>query len=85
MGERMQMMKSVELSKLRGLILICHLLPPAKRDPKVGKLALEARRGRVADAGAEQKKPRLLVQSAQGNRSVRSKRSGRAHRLGDQF
>src|SRR5262245_6901786 len=71
------MVESVELSQLRGWVLIGHLCkPPAKRDPRVIQSALEARVGRIADPCAKQQEPHLRVQSTQGNRSSGGKADG---------
>jgi hypothetical protein len=61
----MQMMKSVQLLQLRGLVLISHFTkPPAERDPKANRLKLEVGVGRIADTGAEQQEQRLRAEPA---------------------
>jgi hypothetical protein len=50
--------------------------PPANHDPKAIQLALEARVRRVADAGAEEQKPELGIQSTQGNRCFGGEHNG---------
>ena len=64
--ERVQMVKSVELLEIRGLVLIRHCYNLQQNVALVAvRLALEATVRRIADAGAEKQQHRLGVADAQ--------------------